>query len=263
MKNKSLKTVLIVGGIVLGLCIICFASVMIYNATPAGKSHNATQTQIALAALIAQPTHTLVILTSSPILANTPAQTNTPILTDTPTQTSTPISTDTLASTNTPTETPDPNLVEPGTYLVGKDIKPGLYKGNTVGCYWEREKDLSGSFDSIISNGNTQGLFYIQVGKSDAALSVECEVVLLDPLPVHSGEYPQTLQPGQYLIGIDIKPGLYKGNAEGCYWERQRDLFGGFDSIISNGNTQGPFYIQVNKSDAALSVGCEVTWTSD
>lgn len=45
-----------------------------------------------------------------------------------------------------------------GTYEVGKDILPGTYAAtvptDSFGCYWEREKDLTGSFESIISNGN-------------------------------------------------------------------------------------------------------------
>lgn len=51
-----------------------------------------------------------------------------------------------------------------GTYEVGVDIEPGRYK--TAGpdksdllpmCYWERAKDDSGTFRSIIANDNLQG----------------------------------------------------------------------------------------------------------
>lgn len=57
-----------------------------------------------------------------------------------------------------------------GTYHVGVDIAPGRYK--TAGpsadaifkdCYWERTKDDSGEFGSIISNGNAQGPGYVTV----------------------------------------------------------------------------------------------------
>lgn len=47
---------------------------------------------------------------------------------------------------------------EDGTYEVGKDILPGTYAAtvpaDSFGCYWERQKDLTGSFESIISNDN-------------------------------------------------------------------------------------------------------------
>ncbi|MEV5987010.1 hypothetical protein AB0L85_18620 [Streptomyces sp. NPDC052051] len=48
-----------------------------------------------------------------------------------------------------------------GEYVVGEDIKPGTYKTagpeGGFGCYWERAKDASGEFGSIIANNNLQG----------------------------------------------------------------------------------------------------------
>ncbi|GAA1425437.1 hypothetical protein GCM10009601_32370 [Streptomyces thermospinosisporus] len=48
-----------------------------------------------------------------------------------------------------------------GEYLVGEDIKAGTYKTagpeDEWGCYWERAKDASGEFDSIIANNNLNG----------------------------------------------------------------------------------------------------------
>jgi len=50
-----------------------------------------------------------------------------------------------------------------GTYEVGVDVVAGRYKtqGPTddlfKNCYWQRTKDDSGQFRSIIANGNTQG----------------------------------------------------------------------------------------------------------
>lgn len=45
-----------------------------------------------------------------------------------------------------------------GTWEVGKDIAPGTYKttvpADSSNCYWEREKSLDGSFDSVITNDN-------------------------------------------------------------------------------------------------------------
>ncbi|MEU9733382.1 hypothetical protein [Streptomyces sp. NPDC048002] len=48
-----------------------------------------------------------------------------------------------------------------GEYLVGEDIKAGTYKtagpDDEWGCYWERAKDASGEFGSIIANNNLDG----------------------------------------------------------------------------------------------------------
>jgi hypothetical protein len=51
-----------------------------------------------------------------------------------------------------------------GTFEVGTDIKAGKYKttgpdksGSWPSCYWARNKDSSGSFESIIANDNIEG----------------------------------------------------------------------------------------------------------
>jgi hypothetical protein len=191
---------------------------------------------------------------------------------DTPLATIPPKPTNTHIPTATflPTETPNPNLITPGTYIVGTDIQPGIYKGETGidffdSCYWERLKDLTGSFDSIIANNNSIGQFYIEVKQTDYALNTDCELTRLEVIPEHTGEYPQKLKPGTYLVGSDIRPGTYKGQAgtdfsESCYWERLRSVSGEFDAIIANDNAIGQFYIQVLPTDFALNTDCELEW---
>lgn len=49
-----------------------------------------------------------------------------------------------------------------GTFLVGTDIAAGTYKTTgeadlDLGCYWERSKDDTGDFDSIIANDYSDG----------------------------------------------------------------------------------------------------------
>ncbi|MFF5796306.1 hypothetical protein [Streptomyces albogriseolus] len=61
------------------------------------------------------------------------------------------------------TEKPGPatSFSGEGEYLVGEDIEAGIYKTagaeDDFGCYWERAKDASGEFDSIIANNNLNG----------------------------------------------------------------------------------------------------------
>src|SRR5215218_5422720 len=57
------------------------------------------------------------------------------------------------------TTEPEPeSTMDEGTYEIGVDAKPGRYKTqvpeDSSGCYWERTKDDSGDFDSIIANGD-------------------------------------------------------------------------------------------------------------
>ena|SRR5262252_5077851 len=71
---------------------------------------------------------------------------------------------------------------------------------------------------------------------------------------------------GTYLVPSEVKPGLYKtdgvGNPDmgGCYWERDKDLSGGIDSIADNDNITGPTTIQISSSDAAIKFDGGCTW---
>jgi hypothetical protein len=183
-----------------------------------------------------------------------------------PTSTDTPQPTPIPTSTTVPTGTPDPNLVRQGTYLVNVDIEPGIYRGFAgVGifssCYWERLEDLSGELSAIIANENAEGQFYIEVAEDDFAFHVGCDVWHLDTLPEPVADFPDEIDVGMYLVGIDIQPGLYQGAAgdsilESCYWQRMRDLKGTLGSIIANDNSTGQYYIQVAASDFALQSSC-------
>ena len=51
-------------------------------------------------------------------------------------------------------------VAQEGTLEVGKDIRPGTYKGtvpaDSIGCYWARLKGTSGQLEDVISNGLAQ-----------------------------------------------------------------------------------------------------------
>ncbi|MCQ9131578.1 hypothetical protein KMS84_12305 [Streptomyces sp. IBSBF 2807] len=93
------------------------------------------------------------------------------------------------APTVTETVTAKPEKAEPagpatafsgeGEYLVGEDIKPGTYRTagpeDELGCYWERAKDASGEFGSIISNNNLQGPGRVTLGKGEYFKTNRCQ----------------------------------------------------------------------------------------
>lgn len=184
--------------------------------------------------------------------------------------------TDTPEPTNTPlppTPTQNPNIIKPGTYLVGVDIKPGIYRGEAgsdlfSSCYWGRLKDLSGNLDALLANDNSIGQFYVEIRDSDYAVETRCELVPLDSLPASTGEFPQIIQAGTYIVGRDIQAGTYKGQAgteitDSCYWGRLSNVAGGLDAILANDNAIGQFYVQVAASDFALSTACELERVGD
>lgn len=251
-KNKSLLVKIIVIFVIL-MIMACLCSVPIALLTP---STDVTPTTIA--GIIDEPD-------SQENLAEPEATT---IMENTATDIPTPIPTKEPTNTPIPTNTPDPNIFRPGTYIVGQDIQPGLLKGQ-VGtsifdsCYWERLTDLTGELGSIIANDNSVGQFYIQIAETDYAFSSACQFTYLPENPKPVEEFSETIDPGMYLVGIDIQPGLYKGQAgedilESCYWERSKNAFHELNSIIANANSTGQFYIQVAPTDFALKTACSL-----
>ena len=69
----------------------------------------------------------------------------------------------------------------PGIFIVGRDIAPGTYRGVagdtiTESCYWARLSCVQGTMSCVIANDNATGQFFVQVGASDFALEVRCEL---------------------------------------------------------------------------------------
>ncbi|KOT39867.1 hypothetical protein ADK41_13425 [Streptomyces caelestis] len=66
-----------------------------------------------------------------------------------------------------------------GEYLVGEDIKAGTYKTagpeDEWGCYWERAKDASGEFDSIITNNNLTGQGRVKLNSGEYFKTNGCQ----------------------------------------------------------------------------------------
>jgi hypothetical protein len=83
-------------------------------------------------------------------------------------------------TTKNTTEPKSKSTMEEGTYEIGVDAKPGRYKTrvpeDSSGCYWEKAKDDSGEFDSLIANGevNAGGRVSITLKRGQFFLSEDC-----------------------------------------------------------------------------------------
>ena len=187
-----------------------------------------------------------------------------PATTEVPTNTLAPINTPQSPSTATPTSTPSLGF-GPGTYQVSSDIQPGVYAGRAGtgalgSCYWARLSGVSGEFSDLIANDNAVGQFYLEVLPTDKYLEVGCNITPLSAWnePV---EPLSDIQPGVYLIGRDIVPGTYQGEAgtgtlDSCYWARLSGVSGEFSDLIANDIAVGPYFVRVENSDFALSTSC-------
>ncbi|MFJ8651215.1 hypothetical protein ACIRNU_02590 [Streptomyces rochei] len=92
-----------------------------------------------------------------------------------------PTVTETVTAEPEKTEEPGPatSFSGDGEYLVGEDIKAGTYKTagpeGEFGCYWERAKDASGEFDSIIANNNLEGTGRVTLNKGEYFKTNRCQ----------------------------------------------------------------------------------------
>ena len=71
---------------------------------------------------------------------------------------------------------PENDNILDGMWLVGDDIKAGVYRTVPTGrCYWPRLSGLSGGFDDLIANDNIDAPSYVEILPTDKAFqSVRC-----------------------------------------------------------------------------------------
>lgn len=254
-KSSKWKKLLIVAGIGVTLTCICLVVVVIVSPSPTSTPVAEVETEITDESESDDESEQPLEQSQTA----TPEILATPTLPPEPTKTNTP----------QPTPTPIKGLVRIGTHIVGKDIQPGIYRGLAGddlfdSCYWARVSDLTGDMDSLIANDNGIGQFYVEVRGTDHALETGCELILLEYAPML--EIGNTLPPGTYIVGRDIQPGTYQGQAgdditESCYWARLQDVSGDMGALIANDNAKGSYYVQVVESDFALKTNCPLEKT--
>ncbi len=149
-----------------------------------------------------------------------------------------------------------------GTYRVGTDIQPGLYRSDgTNGCYWERVSDLTGDFESILANDNPRGQAYVEILPTDIAFSTD-DCGRWEAATAGGPDVSGGFSDGMYLVGSDIQPGTYSSTGtSGCYWERLDALTGEFSTILANDNPRGQAYVEILPTDVAFSTDDCGTWS--
>jgi hypothetical protein len=160
------------------------------------------------------------------------------------------------------TETPISNAIQEGTYKVGSDIQPGLYKVIVKDSYMDmayidRSKDASMELDSIIANGIIFNSGYVRIKEGDAYVKIQAAT--LYPEDTIETNIRDVFEDGIYLVGVDIAPGTYKVEVTDTttnmgYVERQSDVSMGFDDIIANEIFQGQGYVEIMSSDFSVKV---------
>lgn len=161
------------------------------------------------------------------------------------------------------TSAPAPTPVLPGTYEVGKEIAPGVYRGEVSEgsfCKWARLSALSQDPENIIAMGLHEGPFYVELQSGDFAFTTECE---LQPIAHLAPRDPllTSVPPGMYVVGLDIGPGVYKGKPREdlfCFWQRLSNFRGEDDSTIAWDLPGEEFVVEVAPTDFAVEFHCPV-----
>ncbi len=149
-----------------------------------------------------------------------------------------------------------------GTYDVGEDIRPGLYRssGNRACAVTLARADHSVS-------GTIRGQELVRIRKTDVYLETRnCRAwkrVSAEEQQRKGSRRTRIPTEGVFLVGVDFRPGLYRAAARGgpgpgalCYWQRSRsvDLPG---STIEEGSTLDTTTVRIRRSDKVFySTGC-------
>jgi hypothetical protein len=126
-----------------------------------------------------------------------------------------------------------------GQFRVGEQLLPGRYFADPQqsGCYWERQRGLSGTFADIIANRfvTYDGMqLIVDIMAADVAFKTDAKCGNWFDSPIH-GMQPG-IPAGVWLVGSQIAPGTYQVSSRaGCYWERLRHFqYQGVTAVIAS-----------------------------
>jgi hypothetical protein len=138
--------------------------------------------------------------TTEPTTSTQPATTTTVEPSTTTTQpTTTTVPPSTIAAVTTTTVA----IINDGTYLVGIEFAPGLYR---VGSYWAR---LDGNGDTIDNDITDNCPSIVNVLPTDSQIKISGGAIALD-ITVPFDPIAHNCTDGTFLVGLDIQPGRYK-----------------------------------------------------
>ena len=183
-----------------------------------------------------------------------------------------------IVVTATPTPSPTfPNSINAGTFRVGTDIATGLYRGTVTqrgfssSCTWKRwrkngELEYEAELDIHFGAGYQ---FYVRVLETDYKLETNCQLTRVTDFnrpPV--AQLPNVIDPGMYLVGVEIKPGIYEGvvptgDYSSCSWARHADFTGAYGERIDTGfhsDDGAAFSVLIAPRDYGLDTNCRLTF---
>ena len=168
--------------------------------------------------------------------------TEAPTTTAAPTTTRPPVTT----TTEPPLET-----IGSGTYIIGVDFDPGMYR---VAGYFAL---LDEAMDIVENDGEYGfGTTLVNVpepGGESVYIEISGEAILAADFPVYVNAVMAELEGGIYIVGTDIAPGRYRvSDDDYAYAARLRSMPNGEWDIISNDGNEGSVIIIIQETDDAF-----------
>ena len=169
-----------------------------------------------------------------------------------------------------------PVMFGDGTYRVGEDIPPGLYRSDapSEACEWRRLRTLEAATapaddDDVIGFWEGSALSFVDIAPTDAYFTTRgCGVWATATPRITPGD---PFGDGIWLVTLEVAPGRYRAapDAEGCAWYR----LGGFTGELLKGddshlwkdltNIGTTHIIDIAERDAGfVSEGCG-EWSAD
>lgn len=141
-------------------------------------------------------------------------------------------------------EPTNPNVITAGTYIVGSDIQPGLYR---VSGYFAR---LDAHHGIIDNDSARSGLVLVRIYPSDSYVEISGEAMSVEFMPSVDPIASQ-YRDGTYMVGVDIPPGRYRISDPGgtaFAFVKDRDL-----STTRSESNRGSVIVTLSTADFALS----------
>ena len=155
---------------------------------------------------------------------------------------------------------PGPRIPGDGIFQVGVDIQPGTYYAPADFGYWARLSDATGGFDAIIANWIGDGQAVVEIKPTDAYFETSdmgtwrpTSELPVDPKPQIPGD-------GVWIVGVQIQPGTYRGDADFGYWARLSDATGELDAIIANWIGDGQTVVEIKPTDRYFETSDITNW---
>ena len=145
-----------------------------------------------------------------------------------------------------------------GTYIVGTEVAPGRYLADRFRetCDWQRLSKFGGSAGSdsgVLASRWAEERAIMEIAPSDVGfVSWGCGRWR----PVLDRSHPPVtwIDPGMYVVGVEVEPGTYRGSGTGrCQWERLSG-FGGTDgeTIGCGGRGDSSHIVEIAPTDAGF-----------